>query len=173
MDKENLNATQSGNTEPLQADNGSSEKSEKTFTQSDVDRIVEKRLKRELSKQGDIEALKEKAKKFDEIQEANKSELEKANEKIAAYESEINKMKKDAEIRGIREAVAKEKGVPANLLTGVDETSCESQADAILEFAGAQKPAQSTIPDGGDPNHKTSGGKGQLFKEWFEQYMNS
>jgi hypothetical protein len=54
---------------------------EKTFTQADVDRIVQDRLARAKSAPpADYEDLKAKAAKFDELDAANKSELEKAQE---------------------------------------------------------------------------------------------
>ena len=61
---------------------------EKTFTEEDVNRIVTDRLHRERQKyEGiDLDALKEKAAKFDEMEEASKSELQKANEKAAELE---------------------------------------------------------------------------------------
>lgn len=63
---------------------------DKTFKQEDVDRIVKDRLKRERQqKYGDYDELKTKASKFDELEEANRSELEKAQaaEKKAREES--------------------------------------------------------------------------------------
>lgn len=53
----------------------------KTFTQADVDRIVDERLYDAKKKYGDYDELKAKAAQFDEFQEKNKTELEKANEK--------------------------------------------------------------------------------------------
>ena len=50
-------------------------------TQEDLDIIVGERLKREREKYADYEALKEKAAKYDQAEEASKSELQKATEK--------------------------------------------------------------------------------------------
>ena len=53
----------------------------KTFTQEEVNAIVEKRLARVKSEPpADYEELKAKAAKYDEAQEAAKSELQKATE---------------------------------------------------------------------------------------------
>lgn len=52
----------------------------KTFTQADLDRIVTERLNRQKAQFGDYDALKAKAADFDKLQDANKSELEKAQE---------------------------------------------------------------------------------------------
>lgn len=61
----------------------------KTFTQEEVDNIVSSRLKREGAKYADYEELKAKASKFDEMEEANKSELQKANEKLQHYRNSL------------------------------------------------------------------------------------
>lgn len=155
---------QGGNTEQQQGKAGE----EKRFTQSDVDRIVESRLAREKDKQQDIEELKAKAAKYDELAEKNKSELEKATEKAAKLEAKLARLKKDAEIRKMREAVASETKIPINLLTGDDEETCKAQAKAILEFA---QPGQSHIPDGGDPGQHTSGKTRDQFADWFNQSL--
>ena len=56
----------------------------RTFTQEELDRIVGERLQRERAKYADFEALKEKASKFDQIEEQSKSELQKVTERAAA-----------------------------------------------------------------------------------------
>ena len=155
---------QGGNTEQQQGKAGE----EKRFTQADVDRIVESRLAREKDKQQDIEELKAKAAKYDELAKKNKSELEKATEKAAKLEAQLEGLKKESEVRKMREAVASETKVPINLLTGNDEESCRAQAKAILEFA---KPGQSYIPDGGDPGQKPSGKTRDQFADWFNQSL--
>ena len=50
---------------------------EKTFTQSELDSIVADRLRRERSKYEGFDEIKAKADKLDEIEAANKTELEK------------------------------------------------------------------------------------------------
>ena len=108
---------------------------EKTFTQAEIDAIIEGRLAREKQKYADYESLKEKAGKYDEFQQQNKSELQKATEKADALQAELDKLKKEGTVRQVREKVAKDTSVPAELLTGEDEESCKKQAEAILKFA--------------------------------------
>ena len=61
----------------------------KTFTQADVDRIVKERLSRAKHEPpADYEDLKAKAAKYDELAEAQKSDLEKANDAAAKAQSE-------------------------------------------------------------------------------------
>jgi len=106
-----------------------------TFTQEDVDRIVGERLAREREKFSDYKTLKEKAEKFDQIEEESKSELQKAQELAANLQAELDSRKKAEEIRGIRDKVAAEMDVPSSLLSGETEEECKAQAEAILEFA--------------------------------------
>jgi hypothetical protein len=51
---------------------------DKTFTQAELDRIVQDRVAREQKKFGDYDDLKAKATKLDELEAANASEIEKA-----------------------------------------------------------------------------------------------
>ena len=140
-----------------------------TFTQDDVNKIVNDRLARERKKyEGiDLEDLKAKAAKLDEIEEANKSELEKANERAKALETELESIKKENEVRNMRQKVANETGVPENLLTGDDEESCKAQAEAIKKFAN---PGYPKVKDGGEVS-KVKTSTRQQFAEWASENL--
>lgn len=137
----------------------------KTFTQAELDKIVSERLTRDRAKYADYEELKVKAEKFDKMDEANKSELQKAIERADALESELNSLKKAAEVRELRERVATAAGVPASLLTGEDEETCKAQAKSILEFA---KPAYPKVKDGGEPINTKGKSNRDMFADWLE-----
>ena len=62
----------------------------KTLTQAEVDRIVEQRLARERKRYADYDELKAKAKKVDELEAANLSELEKAQKKAEELETKLS-----------------------------------------------------------------------------------
>lgn len=144
------------------------EQETKTFTQDEVNTIVQERLFKERKKyEGiDLEALKEKASKFDEMEEANKTELQKANERAIALEAELNSLKSANEIRDIREKVAKETNVPASLLTGTTEEECKAQADGIKAYAN---PTYPTVKDGGEVLQVTKPSVKEDFQQWFRQ----
>lgn len=108
---------------------------DKTFTQEELDSIVEGRLARERQKYADYEDLREKASKYDEYQEKSKTELQKEKEKSDALQAKLTALEKEGTVRQVREKVAKDTNVPAELLTGEDEDSCKKQAEAILKFA--------------------------------------
>lgn len=144
--------------------NTSESAAEKTFTQAELDNIVKERLQRERSKYEGFEDLKKKAAKFDEMEEANKSELQKMSEKALSLENELNSMKKAAEIQTIREKVAAETGVPASLLTGDTQEDCKAQAEAIKDFARPK--SYPTVKDGGEVNKLTNRNARDAFREW-------
>lgn len=137
----------------------------KTFTQEEVDRIVNDRLYRERSKYADYESLKTKAARFDELEEANKTELQKAVDRADSLKKELDALKADAEIRDIREKVSQESGIPVNLLTGTTEDDCKAQAAAIKAYAN---PAYPNVRDAGEPQNTKGHTTQEDFKEWFE-----
>lgn len=68
-----------------------------SFTKDDVERIVQARLSAEKKKYGDYDDLKTKATEFDKIQQAQMSELEKANQKAASEEK--LRLEREADLR--------------------------------------------------------------------------
>lgn len=140
------------------------ENAEKTFTQSELNAIISDRLKRESEKYADYETLKEKASRFDEIEEASKTELQKANERAAKLETELSQLRKNEQIRTIREKVATEHGIPASLLSGDSEETCTEQAKALLEFKSAA--TYPTVKDGGEIQNNLKRSTRDEFADW-------
>ena len=132
---------------------GTANQQERTFTQSELDAIVKDRLAREKGKYADYDALKEKANRLDEIEESNKTELQKATERADELQAQLDKMNKANAVRDAREKVSQMHGVPVELLTGEDETTCTQQAQSILAFA--KKSSYPSVPDGGESNAPT------------------
>ena len=145
---------------------GQQNQAQKTFTQDELNAILNDRLKREREKYGDYEALKEKAGKYDEYEEKSKTEIQKATEKAEKLQHEIDEMKQAANIRELRAKVSKETGVPENLLSGTTEEDCKAQAEAIKAFA---KPAYPSVRDAGEPGGTPGTSTAQQFAEWFNQ----
>lgn len=135
----------------------------RTFTQEEVNAIVGKRLAEEKGKYSDYEEIKAKAAKFDEAEEANKSELQKAMERANNLEAELNGLKKSEEIRQTREKIATETGIPAHLLTGDTEEACKAQAEAIKAFATPNYPK---VKDSGEVPKTVSGNAKADFAEY-------
>lgn len=137
----------------------------KTFTQADVDRIVKNRLRRLEEQLEGIDALKAKANKLDELEAANKSDLDKATEKLTAAEQRAAA----AELHLARLEVAVAKGVHAPLsaakrLVGTTKEELEADLDSSIEdgtfrLAGdgpkpppGQKPKPDLKPGGREGN---------------------
>ena len=145
---------------------GTDTQGERTFTQAELNAIVTDRLSRAQEQYKDYETLKEKAAKFDAAQEAGKTELQKATEKVAALQAQVEAYTKADNLRNIREKVSNETGVPASLLYGEDEDSCKAQAKAILDYA---RPGDggAVIRDSGEPQVKLTGSTRDQFADWF------
>lgn len=139
---------------------------ERTFTQAELNAIIQKRVGEVSAKYENYEELKAKAQKFDEIEEQSKSELQKANERADALQAELDGMKRADSVRKIREEVATEMGVPANLLNGGTKEECEAQAKGILSFA---KPdSYPSVKDGGEVRNVSTGQTRDQFANWLD-----
>lgn len=142
------------------------EQTERTFTQAELNAIVQERVGETKAKYGDYEELKAKAIKYDEQVEAEKSELQKANERADGLQAELDAIRTAQQVRTMREDVATAKGVPASLLTGSTQEECEAQADALVKWA---KPSgYPKVPDGGDPLGHAKKTTREQFKEWLD-----
>ena len=121
---------------------------EKTFTQAEVDAIVGDRLKRERAKHAEqfanYDEYKAKAAKFDEAEEANKSELQKAVEERDKLKAELDKLNAEREHAEMVARVAAEKGVDADLLARMS-----GDVEANAEFL-ASRPKYEAVHDGGE-----------------------
>lgn len=142
----------------------------KTFTQAELDAIVQDRVKRERAKYDGFEDFKAKAQKYDEQEEANKSELQKAQERALELEEKLKKKEHEESIREMKKKVADELKVPADLLTGETEDECRTQAQAIMSFATSQ--GYPTVKDAGESNPVNKKSTRDQFKEWAEQNFN-
>jgi hypothetical protein len=80
----------------------------RTFTQADLDRIVQDRVARERKKYEGHAELAKKAKAFDELQEAQKSELEKAEARAAKAEADAAEAVAKANARLVESAIVAE-----------------------------------------------------------------
>lgn len=112
---------------------------ERTFSQAELDRIVDERLQRERKKFSDYDAIK----------------------------TELADLKASNALRDMRAQVAREKQVPAELLSGDTKESCESQADALLAFAAARTGGSyPAVKDAGETGSVGGGSTRERFAEW-------
>lgn len=138
------------------------EKTARTFTQQEVDDIVLKRLNKERAKFADYEDLKAKVTDIDVYKEKA--------EKTDALQAQLEAITKANEVRDIREKVASDTKVPANLLTGSTEEACLEQAQAILAFAKTN--GYPRVKDSGELQNIPAGSTKQQFANWFNETIN-
>lgn len=114
----------------------------KSFTQEDVERIVGERVGRERAKFSEVE---DKAKKFDELQDASRSDLE----KLTGERDTFKTTAESATVENLRLRIALVKQLPSELvdrLRGSTEDEIKADADELLKLV---KPAAVTSFDGG------------------------
>lgn len=132
-------------------------------TQDELNKIIADRVSRERAKYGDYKDLQAKAAKFDEIEQASRSDIEKASERAAAAERERD----DARGRLDRLEVALEKGLTpsqAKRLVGSTREELEADADDLLKDLGDSQKPRSPRPD---PNQGRSGNGAASTAEQF------
>lgn len=127
-------------------DGGSGEGNEsepKSFTQEQVDQIVERRLAKERGKYKDYDELKSKAMRLDEMENAGKSELDKLKESNAALRKQIDDAAAEKQHAEWVSEVAKDKDVPAELLRGSTKDELEAHAELLHKALNpSSKPPQ-------------------------------
>lgn len=128
----------------------------KTFTQEEVNAIVEKRIARVKSTPpDDYEELKAKAAKYDELEEAKKSELEKANDATAKatksaeeWKSRFEALEAERQRAQLVREKAQEHGVDPEMLARM-EGDVEENAK-FLKSRDEAKPKFGDMHDGGE-----------------------
>ena len=123
----------SGKDEQHENDAGGGEGFKAITTQEEFDAAIKARIERakKAAIPADYEDLKAKAAKFDEIEEQNKSDLEKATERAEAAEKELAGLRHSADVAKWKAAASKATGVPVAALRGDTEEEITAHAEAI------------------------------------------
>lgn len=130
----------------------------KTFTQEQVNRMMQERIARvKAEPPADYEELKAKAARFDEIEEANKSELERANDAKARAEAEaadwkakFEREQEERERMASVNAMSAQYGVDASVLSRMTG-DVEENAKLLAGVISAQ-PKFGSVSDNGEQN---------------------
>lgn len=164
-------ANMSEMTEPLAQEQETAESNEQSSftpinTQEEFNNAIKARLARERAKYAGFEEFKDKAAKFDEIEAANKTELEKLTERLEQAEKKVADYETAEARNAIVAEVAHETGLPIQtvaILRG--ETK-----DELLEAAALVQPKQPdalpSVPS--DRTHAKTGqalSNGEIFAE--------
>ncbi len=160
----------------------------KTFSQADVDRIVSERLardRRERPSDDEVAQLRDKATKYDELEAANATELEKAQQRAEQAEQRAAQVEIEARETRLRAAVLAEAAKPdrkvvdteqvIEALTGpkrelleLDDDGAPTNIAKAMDSLLEQRPnlVAQDGGDGGDPDQGVRpGGKEQLSAE--------
>ena len=145
-------SNQDGNT-TSDTTSGAGDEFKPITSQDDLNRIITERISRERSKFSDYEDLKAKAARFDELDAANKSEIERAADAKAAAERERDEARAEA----LRLRIATKHGISDAddidlFLTGTDEETLTKQAQRLTQRSedrkktGNHAPREGTTP---------------------------
>lgn len=109
-------------------------------SQEDFDKAIQARIARERAKFVGYEEGQAALAKLAELEESQKTEAQKTQERLDAAE----KRAVELELKATRAEVAAAKGVPVELLSGGTQEELEASADALIAFRGEQKSAPSS-----------------------------
>lgn len=98
--------------------------------------------------------------------------LDNANGRISDLEAKLASMQAAENVRLLRERIAKEKNVPAELLFGDTEEILSSQADTLaLTFAHAKEKPSLSVADGGEPPAGGGTSTRAQFADWCKDFF--
>lgn len=129
----------------------------KSFTQEQVNEIVESRLAKERGKYKDYDELKAKAAKWQEAEDASKSEVDKLREANAALQKQIDDAAAAKQQAEWVSEVAKAKDVPAELLRGSTKEELEAHADQLHAVLHPGSKGAQVSHQTGEPSHQKGG----------------
>ena len=120
-------------------------------TQERLNEILKERLERVKeqvrSEFKDYDELKAKAAQLDELKTSSQTELGKLNDEVSKLKDDIANRDKADELNAIKTKVAKETGVPVELIQGDTEETMTAFAQSVAEFA--KKPSAPNLNESG------------------------
>ncbi len=145
-------------------------------SQADLDRIIGDRVKREKAKFGDYEDLKAKAAKYDEVEEANKTELQKAIERAEAAEKDAATLRSTQQLADLKTQVSDKYqkagyNIPPSVLSGTTLEEIEAHAESVKALLPAPR-TPGNVPSEGHTVTTGSGDPAEQFAEILRQARN-
>lgn len=138
-------------------------------SQEEFDNAIKARIARERKRFEDYEDVKAKAARLDELEEQNKTESQKATERLAAAEQRAVEL----ELKANRAEVAAAKGVPADLLTGSTVEELAASADALIKFKEAATSRGHAAPFEGRGETVSGEGTAGQFARFMSTQLNN
>jgi hypothetical protein len=143
---------------------------QKTFTQEELERIIAERLRREREKYKDYNELKKAAEELQKLKEAQMTEQEKLQAKLAEMEKakmELELKLQEAQLEKMKLHILDELGLPkvwANRIFGTTEEEIRQDAEELKKLLGV-----SSKPIGGGTNPPTTSG---MVNPWKQETLN-
>jgi hypothetical protein len=147
MTEENNDGQQAGEQEQQQSE------FKPITTQEELNKLIGERIGKVKAQFGDYEDLKTKAAEFDKIAEAQKTELQKAQERAEAAEKRAVEFEQTA----LKTRIASEMGVIPEVIQGSDEETMRASAQRVLDWANQGKrtpPPAKKLASGSAPDTK-------------------
>jgi hypothetical protein len=119
-------------------------------TQDDLNRIIKERVDRERAKYADYQDLKSKASKFDQLTEAQKSEVQRATERAEALERELTAIRTKEQIATWKSQVADATGVPVDVLAGSTLEELQAHGEKLKPLIAASNRDRAVLANPGD-----------------------
>lgn len=139
-----------------------------TFTQDQVNVLVGNARKKERAKYENYEKYKADSEKLAEIEEANKTDLEKALSRAEQAEKELTALKQTQQIAEWKAEVSKETGVPAEALHGESREALEACAETLQKYF---TPQDNTRPYIASDGFAPSDTKGKSTRDQFAEAL--
>lgn len=118
----------------------------KTFTQEQVNALLAEQKRKIADRFADYDVVREKAAKFDELEQASKSEVQKALERATALEAELNAYKQREQVAQWAREIVQGSDIPADVLRGSTREELEQHFEQLKSLA--PKPKRTPAPAG-------------------------
>lgn len=119
---------------------------EKTFTQEQVNALLADQKRKVSEKFADYDDVKARAAKLDELEQASKSELQKALDEAAALKTELERHKSKEQVAQWAAEIVKGSDIPATVLRGTTREELEQHFEELKNLA--PKPKRTSAPSG-------------------------
>lgn len=136
-------------------------------SQEDLDRIVKGRIARERAKYDGYDEYKAKAAKYDELEAASKTELQKAIERAESAEAKVAEFARAKERAAWNAEVAEATGLPVSLVGDLEAGSREALLEKATKHAKGLKGA--TVPQLPRDEKHAGQGKASSKEEFVRQ----
>lgn len=142
--------TQTTGTEEIDERGTETKEFQAITSQEDFDKAIQARIARERAKFMNYDEGQAAIAKLKEFEESQKTEAQKAQERLDAAEKRASEL----ELKATRAEIAAAKGVPVELLSGGTQEELEASADALIAFRG--EPAKGPVIPGQGATPKTA-----------------